>query len=999
VDDRNRRDDGYPIRRESSGRSERSRRPHDPDVSKDPRTPPPRSRNGSRDLREDRRGRPERHADFSERGVPSRDRPSYQDQAGSRNVGSRRDRRHYPREDTSEDWNSEQEDYYRTRRPTPPPGADDWEPSSSRRKRRPTGASAGSERPPSDPRATPVEKSGRDEGAAPQFRRPHPDQFRGEEGDYSRHSQRDHHDRRSGAAKSRQMAYEEEFDAETPVRPRGDADGDAGRDRPAPRREERTRHAWNEDQRERFDQRESVWAPAWQQHGPPAPEWQLDRREERRRSPQKSRGQGWASQSGYFFATLGQRSISIGKRTSDLGQTSYRWAIDQKDRFLSTVFGRILLAAVAVVLLLGIIGSAGAAYSRYTHIKMELATAVADLQNVGASLRQLQRNPFEASAIREAREHLAVAHAAFVEMNDDVQGIPGILSLTPGVGSKLSAAFAIGPMAVKATQAAILGCDILALLAPTLQMPLATNVPGLSLSDVNTISTKFASIYSLVGSVLAEVQSLPPSAMSFNPVLGSLLVMARNNLPEFQQGLRDARNLVALLPQLLGVGNPAHYLLEVLDPSDLRPGGGLIESFGDLTVVGGRLQGEPQLRDVDLCGQQATGKGMPLPGSYSWFTTSGGTLNFQDANLDTDFAADAQMGQDLYNDAGCSALLSGGITSFQGVIALTPQVIDDVLQQITGPITLPDYKNLVISPTNLIQEIHSQQGTSGQSGTKVDPNPVCGKSSFGHCFTAYLFSVLLAQLAKTNSSGSSDPGRLGRILENAIVSKDIQIYFTDPKAEAALAHRDLASTINPPNSGDSLMVVDANEGNVKANNYLTYTWNEQVTIDTSGNATHHLTLTYLWPDTPETRANAYPASPNQYIYEDYLHIYVPSSSTTISPPANLRSVGTVPAITTGDGLKIIEGLIYEPIGATFTVDLTWTVPQAAIRTANGWLYQDNIDKQAGFDNRPLNIAVTLPSCANIFSASPGFTMPTAATANYKQPLSQDVSLSLQYTCY
>jgi Protein of unknown function (DUF4012) len=498
--------------------------------------------------------------------------------------------------------------------------------------------------------------------------------------------------------------------------------------------------------------------------------------------------------------------------------------------------------------------------------------------------------------------------------------------------------------------------------------------------------------------VLAGVQTLPPAAGSFNPFLGSLLAMVRNNLPEFQQGLQDARNLVALLPQLLGVGNPANYLLEVLDSSDLRPGGGLLDSFGVLTVVGGRLQGEPQIRDVDLCSQQGTGKSVPLPSSYSWFSTSGGTLNLQDANLDVDFATNAQLGQELYNEAGCSALLPGGITSFQGVIALTPQVIDDVLQKITGPITLPDYRNLVINPTNLIQEIHLQQGTTdqGASGAQVDPNPVCGQSSFRQCFTANLFSVVLSQLA---TSDSSDSGQLGRILENEVVSKDIQIYFSDPQAEAVLAHRELASAISASKSGDSLMVVDANEGNVKANNYLSYTWNDQITIDTSGNATHHLTLTYDWPDTPETRANAYPANPDQYVYQDYLHVYVPSSSTNISPPASLHPVGAAPPTITGDGLRIIEGLIYEPIGTKFTVDLSWTVPRAAIRTANGWLYQYTIEKQAGIDNRPLDVAVSLPSCAKIFGAPQGFTTPTARSAVYDRPMTQDVSLSVQYTCY
>jgi hypothetical protein len=356
------------------------------------------------------------------------------------------------------------------------------------------------------------------------------------------------------------------------------------------------------------------------------------------------------------------------------------------------------------------------------------------------------------------------------------------------------------------------------------------------------------------------------------------------------------------------------------------------------------------------------------------------------------------LGQQLYTDSGCSALLKGNPKSFQGVIAITPQLLENVLENISGPITLHDYHDLVISQNNLIQEIHAEtlggQASAG-ANTSVDPNPICEGASYSSCFTPYLFSALLAKLAR-RATGAPE---LGSMLDEAVQAKDIQVYFTNPSAEGVLAHHDVASALGAPQSGDSLMVVDANEGFVTANNYITYTWNDRVSVDVSGNAAHHLTLTYDWPRTQDSYNNAYPAQANQYVYQDYLRIYVPQSATDIVPPTNLHPSGTASSVTTGFGLKVIGGLISLPIGDKTTVDISWTVPHAAVEISGSWLYQYAVEKQAGIDNRPMDIAVSLPSCGNITGTSPGFTAPTAASAVYSRPLNSDLALHLQYTCY
>ncbi|MGO8948851.1 MAG: DUF4012 domain-containing protein [Ktedonobacterales bacterium] len=839
---------------------------------------------------------------------------------------------------------------------------------------------------------------------------------------------------RGGGVPIRQLVHEEEFEGSPPSRSRSN---DQWRAREPGREPERDRErpswrSWDDDEAGHFEQQDSVWAPAWQRDQPPSgqrpdqpvrgsrarrDDWD-DWDEENGLPPAKPRAARGA-RGGGRMAALGERSAELGRRAGDLGQTGYVWAVNQRKRILSTRRGRIISALVVGCLLLAALGSVGLAYAEYHHVKSQATVALADLKAAETDLKTLETNPFDTTAITQAQDELGQANVAFVQMNDSIQHIPGVFGLTPIVGSDVSAVLQIGPIAVEATQAGVLGCEILGILAPKLKDPLATNIAGVNSQDISTIDADFNTLYSLASTMLQQVQQLPPSAASLDPRLGSLLASVSTNLPQFQQGLQDAKGLMAVLPQLLGVGKPANYLLEVMDSTELRPGGGFMGNIGDLTLSGGRMQGTPEIKDVDLIdGGDNCSLGIKLPSQFSWFTSGcPSTLLLQDSNLDPDFPSNAQRAIQAYNYADGSQYLttsSGqGITSFQGVIAITPWLIENMLQ-ITGPVTVTTAHGAttMVNSTNLTDQIHYYQLNPSQSGseTLIDPDPVCHGTTYRKCFTASLFYTLLKKLG---TFSSTDFGPLGKLLISSIHTKDLQIYLTEPGAEALLLHHDLASALNAPKSGDGLMVVDANVDGIKANNFINYTWVDQVSLDSSGNATHHLTLTYDYPDTEGadgSLANSYPSAaanrgcPAIVCYQDWLRIYIPSNSTSINAPSSSElyyGLGGAPKQTTAFNMTVIQGLLYLPIGfATSTVSTSWTVPHAAVQTAGGgWLYQYAIEKQAGINTRPLDVTLTLPSCAHVYGTPQGFTTPTADTAVYKQPaLLSDTNLSLQYTC-
>ena len=458
--------------------------------------------------------------------------------------------------------------------------------------------------------------------------------------------------------------------------PHGPAGRGTSNDRGREYGKRRTWNSRNEEEHGSFENWESVWTPAWQRDQlPPVPPG--NRRSEYRQSPSLGQQRGRAVPARLPEEPAvgpGKRSDDRGRRAGAPGQTSYQWAAKQRKHILSTRRGRIITAIVSACLLLGIFGTVGLAYAEYHHVKSQAAVGLTDLKAAEVDLKTLETNPFDTTAIMAAQGELTQANLAFIQMNDSIQHIPGVLGLVPIVGSEVDAVLQIGPIAVEATQAGVLGCQILGILAPKLKNPLSTSIAGLTTADIATIDGKFTTLYSLASTILAQVRALPPSATSLDPRLGPLLSSVSTNMPQFEQGLQDAKNVVAMLPQLLGVGKPANYLLEVMDSTELRPGGGFIGNFGDVTLSGGRMQGKPQIKDVDLLDQHY--KGITLPSQFSWFTSGGRVLGFRDSNLDADFPSDAKRALQIYNYENGSSVLdnnsAGPITSFQGVIAVTP---------------------------------------------------------------------------------------------------------------------------------------------------------------------------------------------------------------------------------------------------------------------------------------------------------------------------------------
>lgn len=653
----------------------------------------------------------------------------------------------------------------------------------------------------------------------------------------------------------------------------------------------------------------------------------------------------------------------------------------RRSRSRRTLLGipfRIVLLLVCVGMLLLSVGSLISVlqYQSYTalyHKDVSLAQGgEQQLKNAAASLQALAKNPLDDATVVLAQREFSSAYTTFSQVNGDLKSIPAVGTLLPVYGSRLSTALRLAPLAVEISQAGVLSCSILRVILGRYRNPLNIQSSGLTLADFNGIDKNFSQIKGLVGQAIAQVNQLQPSDSQFDPRIGKVIELFQQYLPTIETWLHNADALLAVAPTLLGVGAPSRYLIEVLDSTELRPGGGFIGNFGIATVTGGKLI-DARITDSYLFDGafHSTGQEIPYPAAYQWFSRylAPASWSLRDSNLEADFPTSARLGELNYKR-------EGGNTPLQGLIAITPALIQHLLT-VTGPIAMPEYHETVTAQ-NLVDLIHYYQVGPGQEGTSV-PSPD------GHSSVRKHFTELLAEhfMARIRQLPPSTMATFIRVMMNDLRTKDLQVYFNAAAAETALQQLDLASTIDST-VNDGLFVVDANISQNKASGLITTTLNDQVTIDANGNALHQTTLRYSWM----AAGNVYGA----LTYRDYVRVYMPIGSVV------MQQQGWQPAGTsTAYGRKAIAGYISFKFHQTFTLHLVWMVPHAAKKDAQGWHYQYEMQRQAGTHWR-LNLEVDLPSCATIKNTLGGLTAGSKKAVALNKAINEDVLLGTDYSC-
>jgi serine/threonine protein kinase len=634
---------------------------------------------------------------------------------------------------------------------------------------------------------------------------------------------------------------------------------------------------------------------------------------------------------------------------------------------------RFVLATIFLLVCVVWSGVAVVGYQKYNATDQnETALAKAGLKHLQTAAYLMQawvKKPLDMPSLATARREFTMSSASFAQINTDLRPFAGVGTRIPGLGSRLSAALRLASVATEISEAGITSCDVLSLITSRFREPLGAG-RGLTDADLAMLSGELREVETDVSQANAAINALKPGDLQFDSRISKAITLFHQYLPSLQALLHEADQLLPVLPALLGIGGPAFYLVEILDPAELRPGGGAIKDYGFATFIGGRLAAA-HVTDVNLLDSQsaAAGSNRALPAVYKWFSPASQGWNLRDSNLDANFPTAASYAEQNY-------ISEGGRVTLQGVIAITPTLMAQALS-ITGPIAIPELHE-TITANNVLDRLHYYLLEAESASDNVILSPG------GPSTTSKYFMELLAQnfLKRVQQLPSYVLPDILQLLGKALHTKDLQIYFNASAAENLLqmSHTDAGI---PPSTGDSFFLVDANTADDTANQFITGALNDQVTIDEQGNVTHRVTIRYSW-----SKSGTLFGSP---VYSDYARVYVPPGS-VLHVQQGWQPQGTNEAFKH----EVWAASFNLSSGQTLTTTLGWTEKGMVKKDATGWHYQYLIQRQAGV-SWAMKVTVTLPPCASKMQTTGGFTA-HGRTETLSRFLYEDTNLAINYHC-
>lgn len=437
-----------------------------------------------------------------------------------------------------------------------------------------------------------------------------------------------------------------------------------------------------------------------------------------------------------------------------------------------------------------------------------------------------------------------------------------------------------------------------------------------------------------------------------SPINGDFYVPAKAQI----EGAEDFLN--EFVPWL-ATSTPHHVLILLQNPSEIRPAGGFLGSYADVTLAGGNITNISvhDVADVDAAFAKNIVPPEPLQAEVTRWRPA-------DANWFFDFPTSASKTAEFFEESGLYAgSTSTPSTTFDTVIAVSPQVISDLLT-LTGPVTVPGQSTAFASSTFLVQIQKIVQAGQAKSQTGVQtatyPKKVLGE----------LASAISANLA---SSTPDEQQQLMAMALNWVTEKDVMLYSSDPIIEnfidqygASGAVYDLPQNFN----GDYLAVVNANILGDKSDLYVSQNIDFESDIGSDGTTTDSLIITR------KDTANTSPYWWYQTMNQDYLQIFVPDGSSlqnesggvanNFSAPINYIKDGytTDPTVTAIESTQ--QGIFGYPAVTSHEEDgkevlATWARVKAGASTeisfsylrhmfsipVDGEKYEFIFDKQAG----------------------------------------------------
>ena len=434
---------------------------------------------------------------------------------------------------------------------------------------------------------------------------------------------------------------------------------------------------------------------------------------------------------------------------------------------------------------------------------------------------------------------------------------------------------------------------------------------------------------------------------SFNQL--SLAESQFSQNPEVEQ-ISEARNLilqarqgVALLPELIGLREKQTYLVLLQNNSELRPTGGFIGSYGLLTFNEGQLI-DFEVKDIYSADGQLKGHVEPPSdlkkylGEASWY--------LRDANWDPDFPTSAaRAAWFLEKETG---------RKVDGVMAINLTFAQQLLKAV-GEIELPDYQEK-INEANFFEraEYYSEINFFPGSTQKQD----------------FLGSVIRILFEKVKTSEEKTWFALAKNIWPSLKTKDLIFWLAEPQAMKMVtslgwdgAIKEVkCQTLRNSCLADYLMVVEANVGINKANYFLKRSFSHRLQIKEDQTIQETLRLNYQNTSSSES----FPGGR----YKSYVRLYTPAGSILkelkiINPLNGETTEVSEKEIKEEHGKEVFGFLLEIPIKESRSVEAVWELPQKFTEATEQYLFL--LQKQPGINDEAFSFWFVSPANLKILT--------------------------------
>jgi len=498
--------------------------------------------------------------------------------------------------------------------------------------------------------------------------------------------------------------------------------------------------------------------------------------------------------------------------------------------------------------------------------------------------------------------------------------------------------------AAKATLAAaeiggIVGDEVLSWAETVPVLTSSENISYSSLTDAErqeilTAIENAPRLWDRVSSGLAIASTLLRQAdeSSRLPIVKNAATPALKKIREGLDYAHAVQPFFASLPSLLGSNEQKTYLLLLQNNTELRPTGGFIGTYGTLAVKNGAIVSfeTDNVYNLDEPAKAYNEKIPPAPirkylKQSQWF--------FRDSNWDPDFPSSAVRAMQFYQDE------RGSVKSFDGVIAFTPNIIEDLLS-VTGPIQVGDTE---FSAENLVDILayHVELGFREEGITIYNRKQII--DDLAQSLKERLFELSVAEMRDFS--------------KNVFASFDqrhIMMYFNDPTVQDIVSARGWDGRILET-QGDYVFFVDANLGSLKSDPAIQRTLSYSTKAPSEKEIVATVSMTYNHTGDFDWKTTR---------YRTYARLYVPLGAKLISVSGNEEQV----AIQDEHNKTLFGTFISIEPGTSETLTFSYVLPQSVLEYTEREGYSLLVQKQGGTAAHALMLDLELPK--NISTVNP-----------------------------